>query len=237
VVYGDFIMTTTQTTTKISKETLGILKNFASINSNILVKSGNVLTTISPVKNVMAKATVNETFSSEFGIWDLNKFLGTVSLFESPEFEFDEKNVRISNGSSEVVYYYSEPKLLTVPSKEITMPEGVLTFTLKQTDLNELQKASSIMQLSDMVVRSDGDKVQIAVLDKKDTTSNIYSLEVGDLPHGDHNFEFYFKVENLKMIPGDYDVIISEKNISQLSNTKDNIVYWIALETDSYYNE
>jgi len=230
-------MTTTQTTTKISKETLGILKNFASINSNILVKSGNVLTTISPVKNVMAKATVNETFSSEFGIWDLNKFLGTVSLFESPEFEFDEKNVRISNGSSEVVYYYSEPKLLTVPSKEITMPEGVLTFTLKQTDLNELQKASSIMQLSDMVVRSDGDKVQIAVLDKKDTTSNIYSLEVGDLPHGDHNFEFYFKVENLKMIPGDYDVIISEKNISQLSNTKDNIVYWIALETDSYYNE
>jgi|TARA_Y100000310_G_C20573472_1_gene759249 hypothetical protein len=237
VVYGDFIMTTTQTTTKISKETLGILKNFASINSNILVKSGNVLTTISPVKNVMAKATVNETFSSEFGIWDLNKFLGTVSLFESPEFEFDEKNVRISNGSSEVVYYYSEPKLLTVPSKEITMPEGVLTFTLKQTDLNELQKASSIMQLSDMVVRSDGDKVQIAVLDKKDTTSNIYSLEVGDLPHGDHNFEFYFKVENLKMIPGDYDVIISEKNISQLNNTKDNIVYWIALETDSYYNE
>ncbi len=230
-------MTTTQTTTKISKETLGILKNFASINSNILVKSGNVLTTISPVKNVMAKATVNETFSSEFGIWDLNKFLGTVSLFESPEFEFDEKNVRISNGSSEVVYYYSEPKLLTVPSKEITMPEGVLTFTLKQTDLNELQKASSIMQLSDMVVRSDGDKVQIAVLDKKDTTSNIYSLEVGDLPHGDHNFEFYFKVENLKMIPGDYDVIISEKNISQLNNTKDNIVYWIALETDSYYNE
>jgi hypothetical protein len=88
-----------------------------------------------------------------------------------------------------------------------------------------------------MVVRSDGDKVQIAVLDKKDTTSNIYSLEVGDLPHGDHNFEFYFKVENLKMIPGDYDVIISEKNISQLNNTKDNIVYWIALETDSYYNE
>ena len=230
-------MTTTQTSTKISKETLEVLKNFASINSNILVKSGNVLTTISPVKNVMAKATVNESFDTEFGIWDLNKFLGTISLFDSPNFEFHDKSVRISNGSSEVVYYYSEPKLLTTPTKEITMPDGVLNFTLKESDLQELQKAASVMQLPDMVVRSSGGSVMLAVLDKKDSTSNTYSLEVGDLPHGEHEFEFYFKVENLKMLPGDYNVTISEKMISQLINTKDDVTYWIALETDSTYTE
>ena len=228
--------TTTQISTKISKETLEVLKNFASINSNILVKSGNVLTTISPVKNVMAKATVSETFDTQFGIWDLNKFLGTISLFDSPNFEFDDKSVRISNGSSEVVYYYSEPKLLTTPTKEITMPDGVLNFTLKESDLQELQKAASVMQLPDMVVRSAGGSVELAVLDKKDATSNTYSLEVGDL-FNEHEFAFYFKVENLKMIPGDYDVTISEKMISQLINTKDNVTYWIALETDSTYTE
>lgn len=228
--------TTTQTSTKISKETLEVLKNFASINSNILVKSGNVLTTISPVKNVMATATVSETFDTEFGIWDLNKFLGTISLFDSPNFEFDDKSVRISNGSSEVVYYYSEPKLLTTPTKEITMPDGVLNFTLKESDLQELQKAASVMQLPDMVVRSSGGSVELAVLDKKDATSNTYSLEVGDLLNDEHEFAFYFKVENLKMITGDYDVTISEKMISQLVNTKDDVTYWIALESDSTYN-
>ena len=226
---------TTATSTKISKETLGILKNFASINSNILVKSGNILTTVSPVKNVMAKAIVSEDFDIGFGIWDLNKFLGTISLFTDPEFEFHEKHVKIISGSSEVIYYYSEPKLLTTTNKEVTMPEGVVDFTLKQTDLFELQKAASVMQLPDMVVRSNGSDVELAVLDKNDATSNTFSITLEDTKTN-ADFHFYFKVENLKMISGDYNVVISEKGVSQLTNVSNDIDYWIALETDSTYN-
>ena len=225
---------TATATTKISKESLEVLKNFSSINSNILVKPGSTLTTVSPVKNVMAEATVPELFDSEFGIWDLNKFLGTISLFDSPEFEFNDNFVKISSGSTEVVYYYCEPKLLTTVSKKITMPDSVLDFTLKQSDLLELQKAASVMQLPDMVVRSNGSDVELAVLDKKDSTSNTYSIGVDVTT--DAEFDFYFKVENLKMIGGDYDVTISEKKISQLSNTNGKVKYWIALETDSTYN-
>lgn len=225
---------TTTTATKISKETLDILKNFSSINSNILVKQGSTLTTVSPVKNVMAKATVKETFDTEFGIWDLNKFLGTVSLFDTPEFEFQDNFVKISNSSTEVVYHYCEPKLLTTANKEITMPDSVLDFTLKQSDLLELQKAASVMQLPDMVVRSNDGGVELAVLDKKDSTSNTYSINMDVTTEAE--FDFYFKVENLKMISGDYDVIISEKKISQLTHTSNDITYWIALETDSNYN-
>lgn len=225
---------TTSTATKISKETLDILKNFSTINSNILVKPGNTLTTVSPVKNVMAKATVSESFDMEFGVWDLNKFLGTISLFDTPDFEFNTNYLKISSGSSEVVYYYCEPKLLTTVAKEITMPDSVLDFTLKQSDLTELQKAASVMQLPDMVVRSNSGTVELAVLDKKDSTSNTYSIGVDVTT--DAEFDFYFKVENLKMISGDYDVTISEKKISQLVNTNDTVTYWIALETDSKYN-
>ena len=231
---GDYIMATA-TATKISKETLEILKNFSSINSNILVKPGSTLTTVSPVKNVMAKATVAESFDTEFGVWDLNKFLGTISLFDSPDFEFNSNHLKISNGSTEVVYYYCEPKLLTTVSKEITMPDSVLDFTLKQSDLLELQKAASVMQLPDMAVRSNDGAVELAVLDKRDSTSNTYSIELLDTTT-ESNFEFFFKVENLKMISGDYDVTISEKKISQLINTNGKVTYWIALETDSTYN-
>ena len=225
---------TTATATKISKETLEILKNFSSINSNILVKPGSTLTTVSPVKNVMAEATVPESFESEFGIWDLNKFLGTISLFDSPAFKFNDNFVKISSGSTEVVYYYCEPKLLTTVSKKITMPDSVLDFTLKHSDLLELQKAASVMQLPDMVVRSSGSDVELAVLDKKDSSSDTYSIDVNVTT--DAEFDFYFKVENLKMIGGDYGVTISEKKISQLVNTNDTVTYWIALESDSTYN-
>ena len=225
---------TTASATKISKETLDILKNFSTINSNILVKPGNTLTTVSPVKNVMAKATVSESFDLEFGVWDLNKFLGTISLFDTPDFEFNDNYLKISSGSTEVVYYYCEPKLLTTVTKEITMPNSVLDFKLKESDMVELQKAASVMQLPDMVVRSNDGGVELAVLDKKDSTTNTYSISVDVTT--DAEFDFFFKVENLKMISGDYDVTISEKKISHLVNTNGSVTYWIATETDSTYN-
>ena len=222
---------------KLSKDTIDILKNFASINSNILVKPGNVVKTISPVKNVMAQVTVPETFDVEFGIWDMNKFLGTISLFDDPEFYFEDKCVKIvgSNGTK-VTYYYSEPKLLTTISKDIVMPDTVVSFELKDDDFSELQKASSVLQLQDLCLRTNGGSMELVALDKKDTGSNNFSIDMGTLPHDDNDFEFYFKVENLKLLPGNYDVEITEKVVSKFINQDLDLCYWIALESDSRYD-
>lgn len=224
----------TATTIKLSKKTLEILKNFASINSNILVNPGNIITTISPVKNVLAEASVDETFDTQFGVWDLNKFLGTVSLFTDPEFEFHEKFVTISgsNGSS-VKYFYCEPKLLTTPTKKIQMPSSVVNFKLTQKNFIELQKAASVLQLSDIAVRSNDGRMELVALDKNDSSSNSYSVDLGET---EADFEFYFKVENLKLIGGDYSVEITEKIVSKFTHETLNLSYWIALEPDSKYN-
>ena len=229
---------TTTTQTKISSDTLNLLKNFSGINSNILIKPGNTLITLSPMKNVMAKATVNEDFDSQVAIWDLNKFLGTVSLFNDPCFEFNGDHVLISNesGSSCTKYYYSEAKLITTTEREITMPNSVVEFVLTQEALNEIQKAASVLQVPDIAVTTDGHESVLVAMDSKDKTTNTYSVSLGELPNDGHDFCFYYKVENLKMLPGDYNVKISDKLISELTNTKTNLTYWIALEQNSVYN-
>ena len=227
---------TTTTGTSMSKQTLDLLKNFASINSNILVKPGDTIKTISPVKNIMAVATVPETFDTEFGIWDLNKFLGTVSLFDTPSFEFGERSVTISgSGGSSVNYYYSEPRLLTVPTKDIVMPEPVVSFNLTQDALNEINRASSVMQLPDLVVRSEGTTIVMVALDRQDDTTNSYSVELGEMSV-ESDFEFVFRVDNLKLLPGDYRVDVTDKVVSQFTHSQLDLKYWIALESDSRYS-
>ena len=229
------MQTEMRTATKLSKQTLDILKNFASINSNILVSPGNVIKTISPVKNVMSQAVVKENFDTEFGIWDLNKFLGVVSLFNDPEFYFNEKYVEIvGNNGTRVVYHYSEPKLLTTVTKEIRMPDAVVNFTLEQDDFSELQKASGVLQLPDLCLRNFSEGIELVAVDKKDSSSNNYSVLVGnDYANGD--FEFFFKTENLKLLPGDYRVSVTDKVVSKFVHTELDLTYWIALESDSRY--
>jgi len=220
---------------KLSKSTMDVLKNFASINSNILVSPGNVLTTVSPMKNLMGKATVEETFDVEFGIWDLNTFLGTVSLFSDPHLTFDEKCVVISNESntSQVVYHYSEPSLLTTPPRDVNMPEPVLRFELNASELSELMKASSVLGLPDLkIVKSDNDQLDLVLTNKDDPTSNTYTVStVGDSDVS--SFSFFFKVDSLKILPGSYTVEISDQSVSQFTNDVEDITYWIALESDS----
>jgi len=230
-------MEATMTEVSLSRRTLEILKNFSTINSNILIEPGNTISTISPVKNVMAEATVEETFDVQFGLWDLNKFLGVVSLFDSPKFRFEENHMVISESGkgNSVRYYYSDPRLLTTATKKINMPESVVDFEWKHNDFVDLQKASSVLQVSDISVHNDGDSLVIDVMDKADATTNNYSIELGNLPHADDDFCFYFKAENLKLLPGDYDVSISDKVISQFKNQNLDLTYWIALESDSNY--
>ena len=228
---------TTQTAITLSNRTLEVLKNFSTINSNILVKPGNVLTTISPIKNVMSEATVEEDFDTEFGIWDLSKFLGTISLFNKPEFEFHENHVKIleENNSTEVTYYYSEPRLLTTVSKKINMPEAVVSCTLTQTVFSDILRAASVLQVSDIAIRSNEQDIEIVALDKSDSTTNNYSVTIGNNPTG-ADFTFYFKAENLKMLPGDYDINISDKVVSEFNKVNDDLIYWVALESDSVYH-
>ena len=226
------------TSTSISQETLSILKNFSQLNSNLLVRPGNVINTVTGAKNVMAQATVQEDFPVEFGIWDLNKFLGTLSLFDSPTCVFGEKSVKISGeGGRAVTYYYSEPSLLTTINKQVQMPETVIHLSLTQSVFADLQRAASVLQLPDLSFTSmDGENILAVVRDKKDPTSNDYSVAVGDVLGDTPNFEFNFKIDNLKLLPGDYDVEICESVVSSFTNTNTDVKYWIALETDSTYN-
>ena len=227
---------TTSTTMKISKQTQTILKNFTSINSNLLVKPGNKIATVAPAKNVMAEATVDEKFDTEFGIWDMNKFLGTVSLFKDAEFEFEDKYVTISGGNgSKVKYYYSEPKLLTVPTKSINMPEAVVNFDLTESMFDELVRASSVLQLPHLSVTTDGKKIIGVVCDKNDPTCNQFSVTLGD-HKGDADFSFDFRIENLKFLPGEYEVKIAKSVISQFTHKDLSLKYWVALESSSQYN-
>ena len=226
----------TATKMKISKQTIDLLKNFASINSNILVMPGNEIKTISNYKNVLAVANVEETFDMEFGIWDLNKLLGTISLFESPTFEFNEKNVVIEgeNGAT-VVYYYSEPKLLTTVNKELKMPEAVVHCEIKEEDFKEIQRAAGVLQLPDLKISSEGDKIYLTVHDRKDPSSNSFTIEVGDNTD-DADFTFLFKVENMKMLSGDYNVEICKNSVAKFNNQSIDVSYWVAMEPDSTYN-
>lgn len=224
------------TVMNLSRETLSILKNFSTISSNILIKPGSRLRTISPAKNVLAEATVEEHFDTQVALWDLNKFLGTVSLFKDPVFEFQENHVVITgeNGSS-VKYYYAEPKLISSVDKEINLPDTVIEFDLLETQFSEIQRASSVLQLPDLCVRSDGDKTLLVALDKQDAGSNSYSISVGDNPNG-AEFEMFFKVENLKVLGGDYHVEITERVVSKFTHKNLDLCYFIALESDSNYN-
>jgi len=230
-------MTTTTSGLKISNETLEILKNFSSINSNILVKPGNTIATISPIKNIMAEAKVSENFDCEFGIWDLNKFLGTISLFDDPEFVFEEKFVTITSNSnkSAVKYYYSEPSLLTTINKKIVMPEIVVSCFISESNLSEIKKASAVLQVNDIAIRSNGSVVELVALDKNDATTNNFSIEIGDNTTG-ADFTFYFKAENLKMLQDGYQVSITEKVVSEFTSTTKDLTYWVALESDSTYS-
>lgn len=225
----------TKATITISKDTLNILKNFSGINSNLFVKPGSKLTTMSPTKNIMAEAQIEETFDNEFGIWDLNKVLGVISLFEQPEFEFQDKYMNITGvRGSTVKYYYSDPKLLSYPTKSIKKIDPVVEFDLTADDFNELQRAGAVLGNPDLCFVSNDDKVMAVVQDLKDPTCNMFSIEVGD-NKSESEFSFNFKLENMKMIDGDYHVALSKNVIGQFTNKNQPITYWVAMDASSYY--
>jgi len=192
---------------KLSKETISLIKNFAGINSNLLLKSGNKLATISAQKNVMADATTTESFP-DFAIYDLNEFLGAMSLFEDPELEFQDKYVSIKQGSMNIKFFAADPSVLVAPQKAITFPDAEINFNMSSAMLDMIKKTSSVLRAADVSIVGDGSKVTAVVGDKKNATGNSYSEAIGDT---DKTFKVNLKVENLKMLPGDYQLSISSK--------------------------
>jgi len=219
---------------KISSETKAILKNFATINSGIKVDSGNQLKTISNMKNILAVATIPETFDKSFSIYNLVEFLGATSLMENPDFNFNEASLAIADADTSLTYFYASEGMVTSPEKMITMPDAEISIDLTSTLLTELQKAASVLGVNDLVLTSDGTKIEMQVTDKKNTTSNTFSRTVGE--GNGATFTMNFKIENLKVLDGNYTVAVSSKGISHFKNKDVDLEYFIALEPDSFYS-
>jgi hypothetical protein len=217
---------------KLSKETLALFKNFAGINGNLLLKNGNKLATISAQKNVMADVTVVEQFP-DFGIYDLNEFLGAMSLFNDPELTFEEKYVTIAEGGNSIKYFAADAAVLTAPQKAITFPESDIDFTMTTAMLGMIHKTASVLRAADVAIVGDGSKMTVVVGDKKNATGNSYNADLGST---DKTFKVNLKVENLKMLTGDYNVSISSKKISRFQSTSSDLVYYVAVEADSSFD-
>tara|TARA_B100001029_G_scaffold73450_1_gene59986 strand:- start:764 stop:1423 length:660 start_codon:yes stop_codon:yes gene_type:complete len=218
--------------TVLSKPTLEILKNFCSINKSLVINPGNKLSTLSINKNILVYADVEESFDSQLSIYDLGVFLGGLSLFEQPSIDTSRDNyvtVSDTKGRSKTKFFYADPDIITQPpEKEINLPSEDVKFRLESTALQQLQRAASVYQLPDLCLFGDGEKMNLCLTDKKNDTSNTYSIEVGK---SDDEFCYCFKVENLKLLLGDYNVTLSKSNVALFQG--EGIKYFIALEPNA----
>ena len=219
---------------KLSDKTISVLKNFSSINQSILFKEGNKLRTISVMKNILAEATVSEEFIKDFGIYDLNQFLNGMSLHQQPELDFsNEGYVMIREGKMRSKYFFADPNVIvTPPDKEIKLPTEDVCFELSTDQLDKLLKAAAVYQLPDICAVGEAGVVKLVVRDKKNDTSNDFAIVVGET---DAEFSFNFKVENIKVLPGTYEVVVSSKLLSRFTSKNHDLTYYIALEPDSTF--
>lgn len=216
-----------------SEKTLGVLKNFSSINGGILFRQGNTLRTVSPQKTIMAKAEIDETMERDFAIFELPRFLGAMSLFENPEVDFGEVAATIKSGKQKLVYAYADAATITVaPAKDISFPVPEVMFNMKSVDFLKVQRAGHVMGLPEIAVTGDGSSIYLKAVDSKNPTSDAFVIEVGET---DKTFNAIFKSENLKMIHNDYDVSISSKGIAKFDVSK--LTYWVATEATSKFGE
>ncbi len=222
---------------ELSNRTVEILRNFSTINPNIVVNGGNVLKTMSIAKNIVSRAEIDESFPNTFGIYDLSEFLSVLSLVDRPSITFGENFCTVSDGSglSSVKYFYSDPEMLSAPKKDIVMPECEVKFLLTNETLSKIKRASSALGYENISIRPNGSAVEITVVDTDDSTSNSFSLLVeGQFPEG-ADFNFIMGVNNMKLLGEDYEVSISTKLISHFKSITSNTQYFIALEKSSTY--
>ena len=219
---------------KLSDKTISLLKNFSSINQSILIKEGSKLRTISVMKNILAEATVSEDFAKDFGVYDLNQFLNGLSLYQNPELDFkNDGYVIIKEGKSRSKYFFADPNVIvTPPDKDISLPTEDVCFEVSTEQLDKLLKASAVQQTPDLSVIGENGVIKLVVRDKKNDTCNDYSVIVGET---DSEFCFNFKVENIKILPGTYEVVVSQKLLSRFTAKNSDLTYYIAMEPDSTF--
>ena len=219
---------------KLSDKTLSVLKNFSGINQSILFKEGNKLRTISVMKNILAEVTITEEFPRDFGIYDLNQFLNGLGLHKAPELDFGNDNyVVIREGKMRSKYFFADPSVIvTPPDKAINLPSEDVCFELSTEQMDKLLKAAAVYQLPDISAVGESGVVKLVVRDKKNDTSNDFSIVVGET---DSEFVFNFKVENIKILPGTYEVVVSQKLLSRFQSKNYDLCYYIALEPDSTF--
>ena len=220
---------------KLSDKTISLLKNFSPINQSILFKEGNKLRTISVMKNILAEATVSEEFAKDFGVYDLNQFLNGLSLHQSPELDFkNDGYVVIREGKMRSKYFFADPNVIvTPPEKDITLPSEDVCFEVSTEQLDKLLKAAAVYQLPDISAVGEGGVIKLVVRDKKNDTSNDFAIVVGETKD---QFSFNFKVENIKVLPGTYEVVVSKKLLSRFESKNHDLTYYIALEPDSTFD-
>jgi len=222
---------------ELTDKTLEVLKNFASINSNIVFNKSNVIKTMSEARNVLSASDLDVSFPKRFGIYDLNEFLSTLTLLDSPRLKFEDNYVVVSDGSgrSRIKYHYADTDILTTPKEDVIMPESEVSFSLDRTTLMKIKRAASVLGHNEVSVSIANNVMSLNVIDNNDNTSNAFSIDVdGKFPEGS-NFNFIFNISNLKMVDGDYDVNISSKLISHFVNKETSIQYWVALEKTSTF--
>lgn len=221
---------------ELSENTLQVLRNFASIHSNIVIQEGNVLRTVSEAKTVLARSEVDVEFPASFGVYDLGEFLSVLNLVDSPRIAFEEKFLTISDGSgrSSVKYFYSDPNILTSSNKDVSMPDPDVSFRLDRETMNRIKRAAAVFGHTEVAVTKEGGAIVLTVLNNEDPTSNTLKMVV-DGSSDAEDFKMIFNINNLKMIDGDYDVYLSSKLISHFVNTESNVEYWVALQKTSKF--
>jgi hypothetical protein len=220
---------------KLSKRTLELLKNYATINPSIVIPEGQLLQTMATSKNIVSYSEADEAFPVDFAIYDLFEFIKVIELFDDPEFEFEDTSVTISDNNSSCVYIYAEKNIIDYPKNKINFPKADVSFRLTKDQLDKILRAANTLNLPFVCITKDGDNLIIKVTDPKNPSSNNYSLVVGE-DKSDASFEFYINYEYFKMIKDDYQVDVSKKNIAQFTAT-DGSLYYLALEKNSTYTE
>ena len=222
---------------ELCENTLNVLRNFSGINQNIMIRSGNNIKTMSETRNMIATADVSEQFTKDFGIYDLNEFIGVMGLVDTPSLKFEDDFVIVSDssGRSKIKYFYAAEEALTTATKDVNMPEADVKFTLDNDTLNKLKKAASTLGHSEVSIKAKDGVLSLSVVENQNATSNAFSIDIDGEFKQDAVFNFIISISNLKILPGDYDVEISSKLITQFKNKELPLTYWIALEKSSTY--
>ena len=217
----------------LSTETVSLLKNFATINQSILIKAGKKIRSMSVMKNILVEAEIDEEFTRDVAIYDLNQFLNCLSLVPGAEINLEENSIVITDGTNSVDYRYSDPSVIAAPpDKELKLPSEDVSVVLTEDHLDTVKKAAAVLQIPDVSLVGNGEVIELTVRDKKNSGSNSYRIQVGET---DTVFQFNLKVENLKLVPGDYDVTVSSKNLAKFESHSRPLVYFVAIEPDSTY--